>query len=326
MATQRREALQDEIARQASEFVVHLHSGSMSAKDERCLYDWLDTDETHRDEYQRMLDLWTDSGDLNLDAAGLVGAVSSRISRRWIIAAGVAIVAVGAGLFGWMVRDNPQVEDVRFTTAVGEQRTISLADGSTVILNTDSEVSIRFSDDLRALNLVSGEAFFDVAKDVLRPFSVNVGDRYITAIGTEFNIYRKTGETTVAVIEGTVAVHAANQPVAADNASLVNSGQIGTFSSNIPGITVTAVPNIEDFHSWRIGVVRFDDVSLQRLIDEYNRYNTRKIRIADNHLGDQRIGGVYQLAKVESMLTGLELNYPLRVIQSGNQYVLIAAE
>ena len=326
MATRRREDLQDEIAQQASEFVVHLYSGSMSAKDEQRLREWLDADEAHRVEYQRMLDLWADSSDLNLDAAGLVAADETHMSRRWLLAAGVAIIAVGAGLFGWLSRDISPIEDVKFATAVGEQRTISLADGSTVILNTDSEVSIRFSDDRRALHLVRGEAFFDVAEDLDRPFSVNVDDRYVTAIGTEFNIYRKTGNTTVAVVEGTVAIHAADQTATSIDANLVDGGQIGTFSGNKSGITVSAVPNIEDFHSWRIGVVRFDDVSLQRLVDEYNRYNTRKIRIADDYLGEHRIGGVYQLAKVDAMLVGLELNYPLKVLHTDDQFVLVGAE
>ena len=132
MATRRREDLQDEIAQQASEFVVHLYSGSMSAKDEQRLREWLDADEAHRVEYQRMLDLWADSSDLNLDAAGLVGADETHMRRRWLLAASVAIIAVGAGLFGWLSRDIPPIEDVKFATAVGEQRTISLADGSTV--------------------------------------------------------------------------------------------------------------------------------------------------------------------------------------------------
>ncbi len=326
MATRRRGDLQDEIARQASEFVVHLYSGSMSAKDEQRLYDWLDADEAHRDEYQRMLDLWADSGDLNLDAAGLIGADDSRMSRRWMIAAGVAIVAVGAGLFGWISHDVSQIEVVRYATAVGEQTTIALDDGSAVVLNTNSEITVRCTDEIRALTLVKGEAYFDVASDPNRPFSIDVGDRYVTAIGTEFNVYRNIGETTVAVVEGTVAIHAAKDLALDTSADLLSSGYVGTFAYNEPGVTTLAVPNIEDFHSWRIGIVRFDNVSLRRLVDEYNRYNTRKIRIADDYLGDERIGGVYQLAKVEAMLAGLELNYPLRVIHSGDQYVLVAAE
>ncbi len=326
MTANRKDELRNEIAQQASEFVVHLYSGSMSENDERRLYEWLDADDAHREEYQRMLDLWTDSSELNLDSAGLVGADETPKRRQWLIAAGLATLAVSAGFFSWLSRDIPPIEAVQYATAVGEQRTISLADGSTLILNTDSEVSIRFSDDVRALSFVRGEAFFSVAEDPDRPFSVNVDDRYVTAIGTKFNIYRKTGETTVAVIEGTVSIHAADQTATSIDANLVDGGQIGTFTGNKLGITVSAVPNIEDFHSWRIGVVRFDDVSLQRLVDEYNRYNTRKIRIADDYLGEYRIGGVYQLAKVEAMLVGLELNYPLKVLHTDDQFVLVGAE
>ena len=326
MAARSRDDLQDEIARQASEYVVHLYSGSMSAKDEQRLYDWLEADEAHRKEYQRMLDIWADADDLNLDAAGLIGADETRTGRHWMIAAGVAVVAVGAGLFGWMSRDVPQIDVIRYATVVGEQATIALDDGSSVVLNTDSEISVRYTEDVRALTLVKGEAFFDVASDKERPFSIDVGDRYVTAIGTEFNVYRTSGKTTVAVVEGTVAIHASEELALDANAELLNSGYVGTFEQSDPEVITFAAPNIEDFHSWRIGIVRFDDVSLRRLIEEYNRYNTRKIRIADDFLGEQRIGGVYQLAKVEAMLAGLELNYPLRVIQSGDQYVLVAAE
>src|SRR5690606_14686343 len=120
--------------------------------------------------------------------------------RRYAAAASVVILA-GALLLVF-VPTRPQV----YSTGIGEQRTVKLADGSIVHLNTDSSLRVEYSPATREVHLVEGEALFVVAKEPARPFRVEAGQTTVQALGTQFNVYRRAGGIEVSVIEGAVRV------------------------------------------------------------------------------------------------------------------------
>jgi transmembrane sensor len=127
----------------------------------------------------------------------------SRVWRRPIlVAASVAFVLAIAGTLWWQTQRYPL-----FTTDIGERRSITLADGSTVDLNARSRLRIEFSSTERRVELLGGQALFQVAKDKHRPFIVASGEATVRAVGTEFDVYRKDSGTTVTVLEGRVAVY-----------------------------------------------------------------------------------------------------------------------
>jgi transmembrane sensor len=130
-------------------------------------------------------------------------ATHTRPSRRsWLaIAASVLIVAVGTGAW-WQSVHYPL-----YSTDTGERRSITLADGSTVDLNARSKLRVEFSKNERRVELLDGQALFQVAKDKNRPFIVAGGDATVRAVGTQFDVYRKDSGTTVTVLEGRVAVY-----------------------------------------------------------------------------------------------------------------------
>jgi transmembrane sensor len=125
-----------------------------------------------------------------------------RPRRRLLAVASCALILVIAGAIWWQAERFPG-----YTTDVGERRSITLADGSTVDLNARSKLRVEFSDKERRVELLDGQALFQVAKDKNRPFIVASGDATVRAVGTQFDVYRKANGTTVTVIEGRVAVY-----------------------------------------------------------------------------------------------------------------------
>jgi len=122
--------------------------------------------------------------------------------RRFLAAAFCAVVLVIAGAVWWQAERFPS-----YATDVGERLSITLADGSTVDLNARSRLRVEFSKEERRVELIDGQALFQVAKDKNRPFTVSSGDAVVRAVGTQFDVLRKPTGTTVTVLEGRVAVY-----------------------------------------------------------------------------------------------------------------------
>jgi ferric-dicitrate binding protein FerR (iron transport regulator) len=128
-----------------------------------------------------------------------------RSSRRFAVAAAASLLVATAAT--WFVSQRNT-----YATGIGERRSITLADGSTIDLNARSKIRIRFSKDERDVELLEGQALFGVAHDVSRPFIVSAGNTAVRAVGTQFDVYRKRSGTTVTVVEGRVAVYPSSSP------------------------------------------------------------------------------------------------------------------
>lgn len=122
--------------------------------------------------------------------------------RRWLAAAASIVVSVGIGAVTWYTVYRAPI----YATEIGEQRSITLEDGSSVELNSRSRIRVRFTDTQRSVELLEGQALFTVAKNPTRPFIVATGDAHVRAVGTQFDVYRKRAGTAVTVVEGRVAV------------------------------------------------------------------------------------------------------------------------
>jgi transmembrane sensor len=126
--------------------------------------------------------------------------------RRLAIAASIGVLAILAGALGLL-----EVSSSIYTTAMGEQRSIQFDDGSTVDLNSRSKIRVKYSKQERDVELIEGQALFHVAHDTDRPFIVSVGTTRVRAVGTQFDVYKKSTGTVVTVVEGRVAVYPASQ-------------------------------------------------------------------------------------------------------------------
>jgi transmembrane sensor len=206
-----------------------------------------------------------------------------------------------------------------------------MKDGSNVTLNTDSAIRVALSPTQREVQLDHGEAFFEVAKDPNRPFIVNAGDKRVIAVGTKFSVRRIDDEIRVFVTEGKVRVE--DRRVAADSTSSVAAGEVsdrqvllaagGIARARDDSILVrqNALPEIENYLSWRTGYLTFTETPLADAVAEFNRYNNRKIVIADPQVAAIRIGGKFRATNVEVFVRLLTDGYPIDAQSKDDQII-----
>jgi transmembrane sensor len=213
--------------------------------------------------------------------------------------AATLIAAVAA--VGFYVYLSPQ----RVETAVGEQRSVVLGDGSLVTLNTASSIEVRMTSDHRIVKLLTGEALFAVAHDPTRPFEVTTDDTTVRAIGTQFNVDRRPASTTVTVVEGRVAVITPddkNQSAQPSRLPLEAGEQLTLAPQSARHAVRTDVATAI---AWTQRKLVFEHRHLGEVAAEFNRYNRQIIEIRSAELREQEVTGVFQANDPASFLTFL---------------------
>ncbi|MBL8271772.1 FecR family protein [Steroidobacter sp.] len=256
------------------------------------------------------------AADVASDAISRAGWRSSK-SLRAIAACAVVAIGVTIGVQSW----RPSAEEHQ--TAVGGMDTVPLADGSRITLSTDSRVRVMLSANERRIELEKGEAFFDVAKDKSRPFVVVAGDRRVIAVGTQFSVRRNDEDVRVVVTEGRVRFANDQDPPAAVPLQL-DAGAIARATAGSVMVREQAVKEAEQLLSWRNGFLMFRDTALTEAVAEFNRYNQRKIVIADDAIADIRIGGSFRVDNIDAFLWLLENGFPVRARHQQDAVVLSA--
>ena len=208
-----------------------------------------------------------------------------------------------------------------YETAVGERSTVTLSDGSVVILNTASRIEIDYSADRRGVTLTAGQVLFEVTRDPDRPFEVLAGDRRIVALGTAFDVrIDSVVGVQVTLLEGRVSVDEVTR--AAQGAVITDESErreltVGEqlLARNDAG-TVVSVADVERVTSWRDGKVIFRDDPLLEAIGEINRYSATQLYLGDDpRLHDIRISGVFKAERSDSFVLALETAYPVTAQQ-----------
>jgi len=203
-----------------------------------------------------------------------------------------------------------------YVTGVGEQRTIQLADGSTVELNARSRIQIHLSDSQRDVMLLDGQALFHVAKDKQRPFVVHVGDAQVRAVGTEFDVYKKQVATVVTVVEGRVEAYEPSGDSGIAPVVLSAGEQLTVVPHTVtkPTATDTSVAI-----AWVQKRLMFEETPLSDVAEEFNRYNRRPLTIDDRDLRKVKISGVYSSTDPSSLINFLRSQNSIQVIETENQ-------
>lgn len=338
------------ISERAAQFVARIHAGDLSAADEEELFAWLDQDELHREEYQRMLDVHdralgvaegAETGSPASNESPVArGASTRRPGVAWSLAAGVAVAVAAGLLLGPFSSSQPAVERNAFSTAIGEQRLIVLDEGSEIYLNTNTQISIELTDAARHVELQQGEAFFTVSPDKARPFSVSAVDGAATALGTEFNVMLTAAGLNVSVSEGTVALHSMTVPASevvaqwrSDEAGADNGeGQVVILengsSATISGQTISVLQEQDRyrFGEWRSGVLRFENRTLSSLMQELNRYTPDTIEFDTPEVAARTVSGVLDLRDFDSVWLGLEATANVQVVRQPGRVILTAKD
>ena len=209
----------------------------------------------------------------------------------------------------------------KYQTPIGAVETVSIIDGSRVTLNTDTAIRVALSEGERRIQLDRGEAYFEVAKDAHRPFVVRAGTVSVTAVGTQFSVRRQGLDTLVIVTEGVVRVQG-HGGASAPAPQAVTAGQSARITEAGLLIQNEPEPRVEEQLSWRTGVLVFRDARLENAVAEFNRYNARKILIADPALKDLRVAGSFKATSTDAFVHLLEQAFPLRVVEREDSLIL----
>jgi transmembrane sensor len=225
--------------------------------------------------------------------------------RRLAAAAAVVLVAVTAL---WIARDGERAGLPRsYRTAHGEQSVRVLPDGSVLHLNTDSQVTLRFSRHERLVTLDKGQAFLEVMHEEARGFRVRAGETQILDVGTRFDVYRRSGSVVVTVVEGVAAVYRGEQPLALHEA--LPSGAVRVeagYQVEVLGKVGTArAVDTRSGTAWLRKQIAFENEPLGAVADEFNRYGGAHIEIEDANLRSLPITGVFDAYDTDSFLAFL---------------------
>ena len=318
--------------------------------DEPALADWLDADPAHERAYRDIERAWGVVGE-QATAPELVTArrdalhrVQQINQRRWGAArrkgtgwaAGLAAtVALAAGAVWLLQPADPLTDNNVYQTGIGEQRVITLADNSRVSLDAQTHMRIDYSDAARRIELFNGQAHFDVARDVLRPFSVNAGDQTVVALGTQFNVEIVDEQIFVTLLEGRVEV--STDPVA-PSSQIGDSGSVATIPEPVelaPGQQLVIASNgtrepiveanVQRTVSWRQGKLMFEDEPLADAVARVNRHSHIRVQLANDAVTDIKVSGVFDAGDTDAFVDAVESLFPVEAVRSDGQSVTLRA-
>ena len=233
--------------------------------------------------------------------------------RGLALAASLAGVLATAATWLWS-----QMHSSVYTTGLGEQRSLKLADSSTVEMNSRSRVHVHYTRDERAVDILAGEALFNVTKDPARPFVVGVGGTRVRVVGTQFDVYKKAHTTVVTVVEGQVSVVAPAPALPKSGTPmLVSAGEQLTMTPNLAKLVEHT--NLAAVTAWTQRRIVFDSANLMEVAEEFNRYNSRQLVIETPELFQFHISGTFSSTDPESFVRFLRERPDVRVIETASE-------
>lgn len=349
--------LNTQIYEQASEWFVEFRTGDPDEDQRKRFIAWLRTSPEHVRAYLELAAIWNEGPRLDperrYDGSELTELASQTnviplerdpeirrppernarfkderrafVRRRgfFAMAAGVLMALAGIGTWHYVHRST-------YATGIGEQRSITLADGSRVDLNADSRIRESFSDQERRVELLRGQALFQVTRDPTRPFIVLSGDTQIRAVGTQFDVYRRRNGTTVTVIEGRVVVSPIGHVSAADVA--VEAGENVLFLAAGEQAIVTAEsavkperPNVQAATAWTQRRLVFEAAPLSEVAEEFNRHNRRPLVIRSPELRTFQITGIFSSTDPGALIRFLKARPDILVLEEEDEIIVSAA-
>lgn len=314
---------EDQIDQEAADWFARLNRLSISTQALEDFQAWR-RDPRRDAAYERIEALWASAGRLQSDpdtargvAAALArGARRRKLSRLWTRRAGVGVGLAAIAATAALVLAVSMERGEAYATGVGEQRLVSLEDGSRLRLDTDTLVRVRYTDARRGVDLVRGQAFFDVAHDASRPFVVEAGDHAIRALGTRFDVMRQDRDVKVTLVAGSVEVRQDGR------AWTMSPGQ--GFSARGDQIEPPRPVDVAAATSWTSGRLVFRATPLKEAAAEVNRYSTEKIVLETPQLETVPVSGVFDVGDTRAFVAAVSDLFNLKAEQVDDEYRLKA--
>ena len=338
---------QDQRYDEASAWIAKLDKGPSDA-DQQELREWM-SDQDNRTVLLEMAKLWDQMTVLSRlsDLFPEPATHPSRSLRFALAAAASVLVTVLAALWFASSLDLANAPDARpvasatqlnanYETAIGEQSTVNLADGTQIVLNTNTLIGVNYTDQYRLLTLTRGEIHVQVAPDKARPLSVLVAGRTVQAVGTAFSLeITDDDQIELIVTEGKVQVgvyqsaHSGTTEVApaplSSSPVIVTAGERVDLGSPNEEIVEVSTEEIEVKLSWREGTLIFQGESLQDAMAEIGRYTTIEFVILDETLKEIRIAGLFKAGDVEGLLVALRQNFDIAYQRTTDDKILLTS-
>jgi transmembrane sensor len=329
-----------DIEEEAAAWIWRMDSAVVAVADRQAFDAWLRQDPRHRHSAAELSAVWSSLDGLaeaKREEKFATFAKNAKLPllhhpRRWWFAAAAMLAAVAVGAI-WLQRGS---ELQTLATAVGQQRDVALADGSTVTLNTNTIVETDLRRDTREIYLRRGEAHFQVAHDRSRPFLVHAGDAVVRAVGTAFEVRVLADQhVDVMVNEGRVEVQTTApmpaspnpgtpaRPAPAATVRALNAGERLSTASHDYAVTPITAQQLSSELAWREGAIIFDGEPLSEAILEIERYTDARIVISDPQIARLRVGGRFRTGNVQEFFDALQTALPISIRHTSAGVVFI---
>ena len=331
--------MSDKTRDSAIDWYVRMRADDVTKSAQRAHAAWLAADPENARAYEAVeatmaaldgLDDWMheELGELNLRAV----AKHRRHMRRW-----TAGIASAAALFLAVIFWSTLDTGVHYETVKAEQREVALDDGSRIHLNTATAVSVHYTEEMREVSIHRGEGLFDVNPDE-RPFVVRAADTSVIAVGTRFRVYLDDSDVIVTVLEGTVAVAAADVPeteivqmpflnadakhiIKIPGSVLLHADQQTTVGAS-GALSATETVNADNVTAWREGKLVFDATPLRQVVREISRHTPGEVVVADG-VPDHPVTGLILIRSPEAMLRFLSSAVPVTPVKMSSQLTVL---
>jgi transmembrane sensor len=306
----------------AAAWLAHRDRDDWCEADQASLNAWLDESILHKVAYWRLETAWAVTerfSALRIPERPEIALSPRQRMRPMVVgvaSALIGVVLVGFGAAGFF---KPVVHV--YATALGERRIVEFADGSQIELNTDTQLRAEIGPTRRKVWLDRGEAYFQIKHDASNPFVVIAGDRYVTDLGTKFRIRRDSDHFEMALLEGRAQLESSGARTPQKPIVLVPGDRaVATGDS----ISLTRLPtrSLAQELAWRRGMIVFNNTALASAANEFNRYNSEKIVVADQAAGRSTIYGTFQTNNVMAFVRLAHEVLGLHVEQRGEDIVI----
>lgn len=306
-----------EIKAEAAAWLVRLHADDRSAADETSFRAWLTARPENARAFEAVTMLW-DTADGLRARVGARRQTNWRVRRRTVLAGLGALTASAAGFAVWDVAYAGVYE-----TDIGEQKHVTLSDGTQVFLDTDTRIRERFTTSLRLVELDRGRANFRVKPDPRRPFLVEAGGQRIVADRTTLDVRRDGNSVSVVLLQGRATVVVRGEQPATQRVTLAR-GERAIVAPNI-AVHVDR-PNLAPLVAWQFGQAIFESDTLAAAAAEMNRYSTVRLEVEDPVVAKMKLSGVYRVGDNEAFAHSVAQLLPVMVERYPDRIALVRDE
>jgi len=345
--TNRKSQNPDLIATEAADWYARLRAPDVPELERVRFRAWLASDPARRREFEAVDSFWNDLAAIrdSPEVARVCAHLAAiRRQRRWRphrstwgVAATLILALAGVWL-GWH-----RWSSGHYLTEVGQMRSVRLPDGSVATLNAGTEIRVRYSQGRRGVELIRGEANFQVAKDPSHPFLVAVGGGQVQALGTVFDIYKSTAKITVTLIEGTVAVTPSLQALSTsasdasvrsaieagapkvidDSVIVLTAGEQVSYATEPTGSASRAAARVSKVSNWQGRKLDFSNTPILVAIAEANRYSPEQIVLDAPQLKGARVSGIFEAGRSDLFAEGLRTYFHLQSVRASAHTIVL---